>query len=214
MSAVVKIGRRRFLEVAAGTGAGLWLGVHLPENARAAEPAGFEPNAWLRIDPAGGVTVFLAKSEMGQGSYTGMAVLVAEELAADWRKVRVVQADADERFGNMMTGGSSSVRRSWEPLRQAGAAAREMLVSAAARRWGVEGGACRAREGEVIHLPSGRHLGYGELALAAAKEKVPKDPPLLDPKDWKLIGRKVPRLDAPDKTTGRARFGIDVRVPG
>ena len=214
MSAVVKITRRRFLEVTAGTGAGLWLGVHLPGRAEAAEPAGFEPNAWLRIDPAGTVTVFLARSEMGQGSYTGMAVLVAEELEADWTKIRVVQADAEKRFGTMSTGGSSSVRRSFEPLRQAGAAAREMLVSAAARRWGVDRGACRAQQGEVAHAPSGRRLGYGALTLAAAKEAVPKDPPLKDPKEWRLIGRKVPRLDAPDKTTGRARFGIDVRVPG
>ncbi len=214
MTAVVKIGRRRFLGVAAGTGAGLWLGVHLPARAEAAGPAAFEPNAWLRVDPAGAVTVFLARSEMGQGSYTGMAVLVAEELEADWKKVRVVQADADARFGNMSTGGSGSVRRSWEPLRRAGAAAREMLVAAAARRWGVDRGACRAEQGEVIHAASDRRLGYGELAPAAAKEAVPKDPPLKEPKDWRLIGRKVPRLDTPDKTTGRARFGLDVRVRG
>jgi isoquinoline 1-oxidoreductase beta subunit len=214
MTAVVKIGRRRFLEIAAGTGAGLCLGVHLPGRAEAAGPGAFEPNAWLRIDPAGTVTVFLARSEMGQGSYTGMAVLVAEELEADWKRIRVVQADADARFGRMSTGGSSSVRRSWEPLRQAGAAAREMLVSAAARRWGVDRGACRAEQGEVIHAASGRRLGYGALALSAAKEEMPKDPQLKEPKDWRLIGRKVPRLDTPDKTTGRARFGIDVRVRG
>lgn len=214
MSAVVKIGRRRFLGIAAGTGAGLWLGVYLPERADAAEPAAFEPNAWLRIDPTGAVAVFLARSEMGQGSYTGMAVLVAEELEADWKKVRVVQADADVRFGSMSTGGSSSVRRSWEPLRQAGAAAREMLVSAAAKRWGVDRRECRAEQGAVIHAASKRRLGYGQLARAAAKEDVPKDPPLKDARDWKLIGHKVPRLDGPDKTTGRACFGIDVRVPG
>lgn len=214
MTAVVKMGRRRFLGVAGGTGAGLWLGLHLPARAEAAAPAAFEPNAWLRIDPAGSVTVFLAESEMGQGSYTGMAVLLAEELEADWKQIRVVQADADPRFGSMSTGGSTSVRRGWEPLRQAGAAAREMLVSAAARRWGVDRGACRAEQGEVLHAASGRRLGYGALALAAAKEAVPKDPPLKQPKDWTLIGRKVPRLDGPDKTTGRARFGIDVRVRG
>jgi isoquinoline 1-oxidoreductase beta subunit len=213
MSARAEVGRRAFLKAAAGTGAGLWLGVHLPERAAAAERPGLEPNAWLRVDPQGWVTVFLAKSEMGQGSYTGMAVLVAEELEADWRRVRVVQADADKRFGNMSTGGSSSVRRSWEPLRKAGAQAREMLVAAAARQWRVERSACRAQQGKVLHPQGKRHLGYGELASAAAREEVPQDPPLKDPKDWTLIGRKVPRLDGPDKTTGKARFGLDVRVP-
>jgi isoquinoline 1-oxidoreductase beta subunit len=216
MSAVVEVGRRGFLKAAAGTGAGLWLAMHLPGRAEAADVAGaaFEPNVWLRVDPGGEVTVYLAKSEMGQGSYTSMAVLVAEELEADWKKVRVVQADADARFGQMSTGGSTSVRRSWEPLRKAGAAAREMLISAAARQWGVDRKGCRAEQGKVVHAASRRSLGYGELALAAAREEVPKDPPLKGPGEWRLIGKKVPRLDGPDKTTGRARFGIDVRVPG
>ncbi|HEU4381906.1 MAG TPA: xanthine dehydrogenase family protein molybdopterin-binding subunit [Anaeromyxobacteraceae bacterium] len=215
MSAATRVSRRRFLELSGGAGACLWLGVHLPARAaEAAAPKAFEPNAWLRVDGKGGVTVFLAKSEMGQGSYTGMAVLVAEELEADWSTVRVVQADADARFGNMMTGGSSSVRRSWGPLRQAGAAAREMLVAAAARRWGVEPGACRAEQGAVLHAASGRRLGYGALAAEAARLEVPKDPPLKDPKAFRLIGRKVPRLDTPAKTRGAAVFGIDVRVPG
>jgi len=217
VSAVTRLSRRRFLHVAGGTGAGLWLGVHLPARAEAAEATGagaLEPNAWLRVDGKGIVTVFLAKSEMGQGSYTGMAVLVAEELEADWSKVRVVQADAEARYGNMMTGGSSSVRRSWIPLRQAGAAAREMLVAAAARRWKVKPGSCRAEQGSVLHAASGRKLGYGALAAAAAKLDVPKEPPLKDPRDFRLIGKKVARLDTPAKTRGAAVFGLDVRVPG
>jgi isoquinoline 1-oxidoreductase beta subunit len=213
MSSASRVGRRDFLKAAAGSGAGLWLGVHLPEVAEAAGPAAFEPNAWLRVEPGGQVTVFLARSEMGQGSYTGMAVLVAEELEADWKKVRVVQADAEKKYGNMGTGGSSSVRRSWEPLRKAGAAAREMLIAAAAKQWKVDRAACRAAQGKVIHVATGRSLPFGELAAAASREEVPKDPPLKDPKAWKLIGKKVPRLDTPDKTTGRARFGCDVRIP-
>ncbi len=215
MSEIRKVGRREFLKLSAGGGAGLWLAVHLPARADAAEAAALAPDAYLRVEPSGTVTVFLAKSEMGQGTYTGMAVLVAEELEADWKTVRVVQADADPRkYGQMVTGGSRSVRQLFDPLRKTGATAREMLISAAAKRWKVERSACRAESGSVVHAPSGRRLGYGALASAAAREEVPKDPPLKDPRDWKLIGTKVPRLDTPDKTRGRARFGIDVRVPG
>jgi len=215
MTAIHKAGRREFLKLTAGGGAGLWLAFHLPARARAAEPAALEPDAYLRIDPSGEVTVFLAKSEMGQGTYTGMAVLVAEELEADWKRVRVVQADADpKRFGQMSTGGSRSVRQFFDPLRKTGATAREMLIAAAARKWGVDRAACRAELGAVVHPPSGRKLGYGELAAAAAREEVPRDPPLKARTDWRLVGTKVPRLDTPDKIRGRARFGIDVRVPG
>jgi isoquinoline 1-oxidoreductase subunit beta len=215
MSEIRKLGRRDFLRLAAGGGAGLWLGLHLPSRAAAAEPTALQPDAWLRVDPSGAVTVFLAKSEMGQGTFTGMAVLLAEELEADWKSVRVVQADADAKaFGNMITGGSRSVRGLFEPLRKAGAAAREMLIGAAARRWKVDRATCRAEQGAVVHGPTGRRLGYGALAAAAAREEVPKDPPLKAPGAWRLIGRKVPRLDTPDKVKGRARFGLDVRVPG
>ncbi len=214
MIAVPKISRRRFLALSAGTGAGLLVSMHLPSNALGAEPAGsFEPNAWLRIDPSGKVTLYVAKAEMGQGVFTSMPMLVAEELEADWTAIRVVQADAEPKFGPMMTGGSSSVRRSFEPLRTAGAAAREMLVAVAAQRWGVEAASCRAENGTVVHAATGRKLGYGALARAAAKLPVPKNPPLKDPKDWKLVGKRVKRLDTPDKTHGRATFGIDVRVP-
>jgi isoquinoline 1-oxidoreductase beta subunit len=216
MSAVGTLGRRAFLKVTAGTGAGLWLGLHLPSTAFASEPegAGLAPDAYLRIEPSGAVTVFLAKSEMGQGTFTGLAVLVAEELEADWKTVKVVQADADaKRFGQMSTGGSASVRRFFDPLRKTGATAREMLVLAAARRWQVARSECRPEEGFVVHAASGRKLSYGALASDAAKEEVPKDPPLKDPRDWRLIGTKVPRLDTPDKIRGRARFGVDVRVP-
>ena len=210
------MGRRAFLQITAGTG--LWLAASPLRVAAAGpgdSPAGdFQPSAWLNVDPKGAVTVWLGRSEMGQGTFTGMAVLVAEELEADWKRVRVVQADADPRYGRMSTGGSSSVRQSWEPLRKAGAAAREMLVAAAAAQWGVDPGSCRAAGGAVLHPASGRSAGYGELAAAAAKLPVPEKPRLKDPKDFTLIGKAVPRLDTPPKTRGAAVFGIDVRVPG
>ncbi len=211
-----EMGRRTFLEIAAGTG--LWLAAS-PLRVAAAGPeavpaAGFQPSVWLNVSPKGLVTVWLGRSEMGQGTYTGMAVLVAEELDADWKSVRVVQADADPKYGRMSTGGSSSVRQSWEPLRKAGAAAREMLVSAAAAGWSLDPASCRTESGTVIHAASGRRIGYGEVAAAAARLPVPEKPRLKDPKDFTLIGKPVPRLDTPQKTRGAAVFGIDVRVPG
>jgi isoquinoline 1-oxidoreductase beta subunit len=211
------LGRRTFLEMTAGTG--LWLAAS-PLRVAAAGPGAaplasdFQPNAWLNVDPKGAVTVFLGRSEMGQGSYTGMAVLVAEELEADWKTVRVVQGDADPRYGRMVTGGSSSVRQSWDPLRNAGAAAREMLVAAAAAGWKVDASACRAEKGFVVHAASGRRAGFGELAADAARLPVPEKPHLKVPKDFTLIGKPVPRLDTPAKIRGAATFGIDVRIPG
>jgi isoquinoline 1-oxidoreductase subunit beta len=216
MTAPARFGRRRFLQATALGGAGLWLAIHFPAVARAAEPGppALEPNAWLRIDPKGVVTVYVAKAEMGQGVLTSMAMLVAEELEADWRTVRVVQADALPKYGPMGTGGSRSVRGSYLPLRQAGAAARELLVTAAAQKWKVERAGCRAEQGSVVHRPSGRRVGYGALVAAASRLEVPKEPPLKDAKDFQLIGKRVARLDTPDKTTGRAVFGLDVRRPG
>jgi isoquinoline 1-oxidoreductase beta subunit len=209
-------GRRRFLQATALGGAGLWLAIHLPGAARAAPPAAaaLEPNAWLRIDPQGHVTIYVAKAEMGQGVLTSMPMLVAEELEAEWKAIRVVQADALPRFGRMGTGGSRSVRDSYLPLRQAGAAAREMLLTAAAATWKVERASCRAEQGSVIHQPTGRKLGYGALVGLAGQLKVPKEPVLKDPKDFTLIGKRVARLDTADKATGRAVFGLDVRRPG
>ncbi|HYQ81738.1 MAG TPA: xanthine dehydrogenase family protein molybdopterin-binding subunit [Anaeromyxobacteraceae bacterium] len=215
MTPVVKLSRRDFLRVSAGAGAGLWLGFRLePRQAWAATPATFAPNAFLSVDPSGQVTVWVIRSEMGQGVHTSMPMLVAEELECDWKSVRIQQAPTEPRFGQMSTGGSRSVRGSWTPLRQAGAAAREMLVLAAAVRWGVEPRSCRAEAGKVIHDASGRTVPYGALVAAAAKLPVPKDPPLKDPKDFRLLGKPIPRLDTPSKVNGKAVFGIDVRVPG
>lgn len=216
MTAPVRLGRRRFLQATALGGAGLWLAIHLPAAARAAQPpaTALEPNAWLRIDPKGLVTIYVAKAEMGQGVLTSMPMLVAEELEADWKAIRVVQADALPRFGRMGTGGSRSVRDNFLPLRQAGAAARELLLTAAARQWKVERAGCRAEQGSVLHPPSGRRLGYGALVAGASLLEVPRDPPLKDARDFRLIGTRVARLDTADKASGRAIFGLDVRLPG
>jgi isoquinoline 1-oxidoreductase beta subunit len=216
MTAPGPLGRRDFLKLSAG--AGLWLAVSGPGRVIAAgpasAPAGFSPSAWLHIGPDGVVTVHLGRSEMGQGSFTGMAVLVAEELEADWRKVRVVQGDADPRFGSMVTGGSTSVRDEFLPLRKLGAGAREVLVAAGARRLGVKPAACRAAEGAVVHGATGRRIEYGALVADAAKLAAPENPPLKDAARFRLIGKRVPRLDTPPKVAGRAVFGLDVRVPG
>ncbi len=213
MSEVVKLGRRDFLKLSAGAGAGLWLGVGLGGDAEAATAKVLSPSAFLSIDQKGTVTVWVAKSEMGQGIRTSLPMLVAEELEADWSKIRVEPAVADPKYGQMMTGGSTSVRTNWEPLRKVGATAREMLVAAAASRWRVDRAACRAEAGGVIG-PGGKRFAYGELVAAAAKLPVPKDPPLKNPKDFRLLGKPVHRLDTADKVTGRAVFGIDVQVPG
>lgn len=215
MARIVKVSRRQFVKVSAAAGTGLVLGVHLPSLAKEqAGSAAFSPNAWLSVDPEGAVTITVARSEMGQGVRTALPMIVAEELEADWSRVRVAPALADPKYGNMTTGGSTSVRQSFGPLRAAGAAAREMLTAAAAARWRVPASECRAESGKVTHAASKRSLSYGELAAAAARQPVPKKPALKDPKDFRLIGKSLPRLDTFDKVTGRAAFGIDVEVPG
>lgn len=213
----LRVGRRGFLKISAGGAAGLWLSLFLPPRADAArrqKGASFEPNAWLRVGTDGVVTVFLARAEMGQGVTTSLPMIVAEELEAEWKDVRVVLADADPKFGPMSTGGSRSVRISFRPLRQAGATARTMLVAAAARRWGVDPSSCRAESGQVFHVPTERRLSYGDLAADASSEAAPKEVVLKSPKDFRIVGTRTPRLDTRDKTTGKTIFGIDVSVPG
>src|SRR5437016_2044279 len=153
---------------------------------------------------------------MGQGSQTGLAMILAEELEADWSKVRLgpVPENAAGWSRRMSTGGSTAVRTSWDPLRKAGATARAMLITAAAEAWKVDRTTCRAQNGAVVHEPSGRRLPYGKLATRAARLAVPTDAPLKDPKNFRLLGRRVPRLDTPSKVDGSATFGIDVTVPG
>jgi isoquinoline 1-oxidoreductase beta subunit len=219
------INRRSFLKTGVAGATGLVIGFYLPGRfaALAASPAGpASPaalNAWMRIGADDSVTIMIDKSEMGQGIQTALCMLAAEELECDWKKIRTEFAPAAKEyfnpaFGMQGTGGSSSVRSSWDPMRKAGAAAREMLVEAAAQRWGVEKTACRAENGVVLHQSTKRKLTYGSLAEAAAKLPVPADVPLKDPAQFRVIGKSTKRLDTPDKVNGRAEFGIDVRRPG
>jgi len=203
--------RRAFLEVAGTIGAGLVIGFRIPDR-HGVVP--FAPNAWLQVDTDGSVTVTTDKSEMGEGNHTALAMIAAEELDADWSKVKVgaVPTNPAGWSRRMSTGGSTSVRTSWEILRTAGATARAMLVTAAAQTWGVEAAACSTRNGTVTH--ANHRLTYGELAQKAATLPVPEKTPLKDPKDFRILGTRVPRLDTPSKVNGTAEFGIDVRMPG
>ncbi|MDE2088651.1 MAG: xanthine dehydrogenase family protein molybdopterin-binding subunit [Gammaproteobacteria bacterium] len=219
----VKLSRREFLKVGAAAGGGLLIGFHLPLLGRLAEaaekPLVFAPNAWIRIGADNSVTFMVARSEMGQGVMTSLPMLIAEELEVNLDKVRLEMAPADPAYVNPLlglqaTGGSTSVRSAWEPLRQAGAAARGLLIEAAAKTWGVTPESCRAQNGGVIHAASGRHLSYGRLAAIAATLPVPEEVFLKEPKEFKIIGKPVPRLDSPPKVDGRASFGIDAKVPG
>jgi isoquinoline 1-oxidoreductase beta subunit len=187
------------------------------EAAAGAEPgqsASFEPNKWIRVAADGAVTLITARSEMGQGARTSLVMILAEELEVDWRRIRIEQAIPGARYPGMRTAGSSSVSDYWQPLRQAGAAAREMLIQAAAKRWGVDPSECRARASRVSHGKSSRSSSYGELAAAAAKLPVPENPPLKAAKDFRLLGTRVGRVDGPAIVSGRAVFGLDARPPG
>jgi len=174
------------------------------------------PNAFIRIDRDGAVTITVSRPEMGQGVRTTLALIVADELGADWTKVHIEQADVGDQYGvgQQYAGGSNSVGESFEPLRRAGAAAREMLVQAAAARWGVPRDDCRAHDGAVVHEASGRRLGFGEFVAAARSLPVPRDAPLKNPKDFRLIGTRVRGPDTSAITRGAIRFGLDTRVPG
>jgi isoquinoline 1-oxidoreductase beta subunit len=217
------LSRRRFLKASLATGAGLVIAFYVPRKARAAEEAQApkkpppDPNAFLRVAPDGSVTVMLAHSEMGQGIWTGLAMLLAEELECDWSKVKVEHAPAapayaHTAFGMQMTGGSSSTWSEFERYRTVGAMARDMLVRAAAERWKVDPKGLRAAGG-FVHRGKEK-LSYGQLAEAAGKLPPPTSVKLKEPKDWKLIGKPTRRLDSPEKITGKAQFGIDVRFPG
>lgn len=206
--------RRQFLKLSAAAGSGLVLGFVAVAKAVESAPAHrWRPSAWLQIDVDGSVTIMVTESEMGQGVLTSMPMLVAEELEVDWKRVRVEQAPVDPAYGWQGTGGSRSVREAWKPLREVGAAAREMLIAAAAKRWKVPRGQCQARDSTVVHVGSGRRAAYGDLVTTAAGLPVPKKVQLKDPSDFNIIGKSIPRLDTPAKVNGSARFGIDVRVP-
>ena len=215
--------RRAFLVAGAAAGGGLLLGLSLGATSRpavAAAASTFEPNAFVLIGADGLVTITMPYIEMGQGTYTSVPMLVAEELEVGLDQVRIRHAGADDKlYGNpllglQITGGSTSMRAAWLPLRQAGATARAMLVQAAAGQWKASPMECQARNGEVVHLPSGRRLKYGALAAQAATLPVPAEVSLKQPRDFVLIGQSGKRLDTPLKVNGSAKYGIDTIVPG
>jgi isoquinoline 1-oxidoreductase beta subunit len=218
MSPAFRPSRRDFLKVSTALGAGLALELTLP--ALGADAKGPELTAWIVIRPNDEVLIRVARSEMGQGSSTGLPMLVAEELECDWRKVRTEFVSSAENlrrnraWGSMATGGSQSIRGSQDYLRKAGATAREMLIAAAAQRWKVDAADCDAENSTIIHRPSRRKVRFGQVAQAASKLEPPAEVKLKDPKDWNLLGRSPPRLDTRDKVTGKPIFGIDVQLPG
>jgi isoquinoline 1-oxidoreductase beta subunit len=238
-----RFSRRTFLKFSAtvgvAAGGGLLLGFSLPAvsqgqkqeqspagksviggDASEPGPAGvFAPNAFIQIDNTGKVTLVIPKVEMGQGIYTSIPMLIAEELEVSLDTVTLDHAPPNEQLfkdpllGGQLTGGSTSIRYAWDPMRQAGATARVLLISAAAQQWQVDPASCHAQAGQVVHAASNRSIGYGQLVDAAAKLPVPQNVPLKDPKDFKIIGTSVKRLDSPEKVDGTAVFGLDVRVP-
>src|SRR5882762_5285759 len=214
--------RRAFLQASAAAGGALMLGFHLPlatgANAQAREP--FAPNAFVRIDRKGKVTLIMPQVEMGQGIYTAIAMILAEELDVTLDEVRLEHAPpSDALYGNpffriQVTGNSNSVRAFWTPLRTAGAGARALLVGSAARRWRTDPSACRTEGGKVIHPASGRTLAYAALVEEAGRLTPPREPQLKAVADFKLIGKPLKRLDTPEKVNGKALYGIDVMPPG
>ncbi len=213
---MTRVSRRAFLKVSGSlaVSGGLALGLRLPA---AAQGSSLEVNAWILVLPNETVVIRYARAELGQGGMTAAAQLVAEELECDWRRVRVEYADSNENlkrkriWGPMVSARSSAIRESHELLRNAGASAREMLIAAAAKGWGVARAECRAANGVVTHAPSGRRMTYGRLAAAAAKLEVPKNIPLKPPSSWKLA---VPRIEVPDIVTGHLRYAVDMQLPG
>jgi isoquinoline 1-oxidoreductase beta subunit len=220
--------RRKFLWESAAVMGGLVISFYLPPRGGRAIAADeppmqakqiYPPNAFVHIAPDDSITIVCNKSEMGQGVYTSLPMMIAEELEADWSRIRVESAPVaavynHTAFGMQLTGGSSSVPSSWEQLRRVGASGRTLLIRAAAQQWSVPEGECHAENSQVIHANSGRKAGYGALADAAAKLPLPENVELKSPKDFKLIGKPAKRLDTPEKINGTAKFGLDVYLPG
>ena len=232
-----RLTRRRFIVTSASAGGGMMLGFYLPGAAEvlavppemekiAGQPwmsptdaAGAEVNAWLVIAPDDTVTIRVAQSEMGEGVFTSMPMIVAEELQCDWNKVKAEYASANRSlrenqvYKRMSTNGSGAVRRSREYLQQAGASARQRLIQAAADQWGVPASACTSKDSVITHAPTGQTLRYGEIAAAAAEVQLPQEPAIKEPSEYTLMGQPVARLDTPLKVDGSAIFGADVRLP-
>ncbi len=215
--------RRYFLLAGAAAGGGLILSLSLPLDADAAQAANagnFVPNAFIRIGSDGQIVLTMPYVEMGQGTYTSIPMLIAEELDLDLKQIQLEHAPPNEKLyanpllGVQATGNSNAIRGAWQPLRQAGATARAMLIAAAAKNWNVDPASCRAQNGEVLHPPTGQSAKYGSLAADAARIPVPANVALKRPQDFKLIGTPAKRLDTPAKVNGTAIYGIDVRPPG
>ena len=217
-----RIERRSFIKSGTAAAGGLLIGLYLPKGssesiveAQFGPPAAITPNAFIRVGTDDVVTLIIHKPDNGQGTETSLAMLLAEELECDWSRIRTEFAPINPIYGGALQGtfGSLAIRTSYDPMRRTGAAAREMLVQAAAQRWGVDKSQCRADNGAVINTATGARLTYGSLAEAASKLPVPATVTLKDPAQFRLIGKPVKRLDTPAKVTGRATFGIDVRLP-
>jgi isoquinoline 1-oxidoreductase beta subunit len=213
-SKIAQVTRRDFLKASAAGSASLIIGFYLPSNAAEAAGKTLAPNAYVAIHPNGEIQLWVARSEMGQGPRTSLAMILAEELDADWSRVKIEQGDLDPKYGDQTTGGSLSIRSSWDPLRQAGATARAMLVTAAANTWNVPASECTTKNSAVLHAKSKRQLTYGVLAAKAAALPVPKEVPLKDPKDYRILGTKKQRVDGRFIVIGEAHYGIDTKVPG
>jgi isoquinoline 1-oxidoreductase beta subunit len=226
VSEKISDGVSRRVLLTGGLAGGFLLAFHLPVRAvnEPVQPPDdttgkFAPNAFIRIDSAGKTTLVMPQVEMGQGIYTAVAMILAEELDADFSSIVLEHAPANEKlyanpaFGIQATGGSTSLRAFWNPLREAGASARAMLVQAAAQQWQVAPASCTTSNGEVTHRESGRKLSYGALAASAGSQTPPKDVALKDPKDFALIGKPLKRFDTPDKVNGKTVYGIDAIVP-
>ncbi|MGA8012075.1 MAG: xanthine dehydrogenase family protein molybdopterin-binding subunit [Candidatus Acidiferrales bacterium] len=213
--------RRSFLKTGLAGATGLVIGFYLPgrREVLAASSAPAVLNAWIQITPEDQVTILISKSEMGQGVETSLAMLAAEELECDWKRIHTEFAPADKvyfdpAFGMQGTGGSQSIHSGWEPMRKAGATAREMLIGAAAQKWSVDASECHAENGAVVHSATKRRATFGSLAEAAAQIPQPKEVKLKDPSQFKIIGKHIKRVDTPKKVNGTAVFGIDVRLKG
>ena len=213
------ISRRSFLKIA-----GLTIGISLTPfgyeimNASAQKEGSFKPNVWFEITPNNKITMTMGPSEMGQGTHTALGMVIADELEADWKQIKIIQGPASAAFKNpvfddQITVGSASVRGFYEPLRKAGAAGRAMLVTAAAQTWKVPEEECTAVSGTVKHKKSNRSLTYGQLCLKAAKLQIPKEPRLKNESEFRYIGKPVARVDIPEKVSGKAIYGLDVKVP-
>src|ERR1019366_4403029 len=218
MSHTIQLGRRSFLTAVAAVGGGLSLGWSIPK-AAAQSANGAELGIWAVIQPDDTTIIRIARSEMGQGTLTGLAQLVADELDADWRFVKAeyvapeVNLANKRAWGDMSTGGSRGIRASVDYVRKGGAVARAMLIEAAAKQWGVAASECTTADSVITHAATGRKLRYGEVATAAAALPVPQDVRVKDSANWKIIGKGVKRLDSAEKLNGSLKFAIDGRLP-